>query len=68
MSFLYGVALMVAGLTLFDMAVGAANARILRHPFLDALSWTGIALIAGAGIVVAIRSKTPPQIRGGGRS
>jgi drug/metabolite transporter (DMT)-like permease len=34
----------------------------------DALSWAGIALIAGAGIVVAMRSKTPPQIRGGGRS
>ncbi|HSF93757.1 MAG TPA: DMT family transporter [Thermohalobaculum sp.] len=33
----------------------------------DALSWAGIVLIAGAGIVVALRSRTPPQIRGAGR-
>jgi drug/metabolite transporter (DMT)-like permease len=33
----------------------------------DTLSWAGIALIAGCGIVVALRSKTPPQVRGAGR-
>ena len=47
---------------------GATIGYLVWGTFLDALSWTGIALIAGAGIVVAIRSKTPPQIRGGGRS
>ena len=35
MDFLYGVALMVAGFIILDIAVGSANARIVRHPFLD---------------------------------
>lgn len=35
MDFLYGVMLMVAGLLILDGAQSAANARILRHRFLD---------------------------------
>lgn len=47
---------------------GATIGYLVWGTLLDALSWTGIALIAGAGIVVALRSRTPPQIRGAGRS
>lgn len=51
-----------------QIAFGAAIGYAVWGNLPDALSWAGIALIAGAGIVVALRSKTPPQLRGGGRS
>lgn len=49
---------------LFGAAIGYAVWGNLP----DAASWAGIALIAAAGIVVALRSRTPPQARGAGRT
>jgi drug/metabolite transporter (DMT)-like permease len=51
-----------------QIAFGAAIGYAVWGNLPDALSWGGIALIAGGGIVVALRSKTPPQVRGGGRA
>lgn len=50
-----------------QIAFGAAIGYAVWGTLPDALSWGGIGLIAGSGIVVALRSRTPPQARGGGR-
>jgi len=50
-----------------QILLGAAIGYFAWGNLPDALSWGGIALIATAGIVVALRSRTPPQIRGAGR-
>ncbi len=47
---------------------GAVIGYVVWGNLPDAPSWAGIALIATAGIVVALRSRTPPQIRGAGRA
>jgi drug/metabolite transporter (DMT)-like permease len=51
-----------------QIGIGAAIGYTVWGNLPDALGWAGIALVVGAGIVVAMRSETPPQVRGGGRS
>lgn len=49
MDFLFGVALMVAGFMMLDLAMGGANARIVRYPFLDEAVALSVTSLIGFG-------------------
>ena len=51
MDFLYGVALLVAGFMLLDFALGAANDRVLRYPFLDDVVALSVTCMIGFGVL-----------------
>ena len=60
-------AAVIAPLNYGQIAVGATIGYVVWGNLPDAATWAGVALIVGAGIVVALRSKTPPQARSTGR-
>jgi len=60
-------ATVVVPFTYGQIAIGALIGYTVWGNLPDALSWAGIALIVGAGVVVALRAKTPPPARSGDR-
>ena len=51
-----------------QIAIGATIGYLVWGNLPDAATWAGVALIVGAGIVVAIRTRTPQPVRHGGRA